>query len=134
MDASDLIEHDAILRIITPEDQEALEIIRHSCAHLVGHAVKQLYPEAKMVIGPVIADGFYYDIYSKRPFTPEDLAAIEQRMVELIAQDYDVVKHITARHDVVRLFKSVERITNCVSSKIWGLKLLRWGFTIIKNM
>lgn len=105
VDASDLIEHDAILRIITPEDQEALEIIRHSCAHLVGHAVKQLYPEAKMVIGPVIADGFYYDIYSKRPFTPEDLAAIEQRMVELIAQDYDVVKHITARHDVVRLFK-----------------------------
>ncbi|HHW4681581.1 MAG TPA: TGS domain-containing protein, partial [Xylella taiwanensis] len=105
VDASDLIEHDAILRIITPEDQEVLEIIRHSCAHLVGHAVKQLYPEAKMVIGPVIAEGFYYDIYSERPFTLEDLAAIEQRMVELIAQDYDVVKRIAPREDVVRLFK-----------------------------
>ncbi|MGV2837524.1 threonine--tRNA ligase, partial [Pseudomonas shirazensis] len=62
VDACDLIEHDATLQIITPKDEEGLEIIRHSCAHLVGHAVKQLYPTAKMVIGPVIDDGFYYDI------------------------------------------------------------------------
>ena len=75
VDASDVIDHDAGLRIITPKDQEGVEIIRHSCAHLVGHAVKQLYPDAKMVIGPVIDEGFYYDIHSERPFTPDDLAA-----------------------------------------------------------
>ncbi|WP_156356684.1 TGS domain-containing protein, partial [Pseudomonas sp. NBRC 111142] len=62
VDACDLIEHDATLQIITPKDEEGLEIIRHSCAHLIGHAVKQLYPTAKMVIGPVIDEGFYYDI------------------------------------------------------------------------
>lgn len=82
VDASDLIDHDATLHIITPKDEEGLEIIRHSCAHLIGHAVKQLYPSAKMVIGPVIEDGFYYDIAYERPFTPEDLAAIEARMKE----------------------------------------------------
>ena len=65
----DLIERDASLQIITPKDEEGLEIIRHSCAHLVGHAVKQLYPNAKMVIGPVIDEGFYYDIAIDRPFT-----------------------------------------------------------------
>src|SRR5690606_6350081 len=72
VDASDLIDRDAALRIITPKDQEGVEIIRHSAAHLVGHAVKQLYPDAKMVIGPVIEEGFYYDIWNERPFTPED--------------------------------------------------------------
>ena len=106
VDASDLIDHDAALRIITPKDAEGVEIIRHSCAHLVGHAVKQLYPDVKMVIGPVIAEGFYYDIYSERPFTPEDLAAVEQRMQELIAQDYDVIKKMTPRAEVVEVFKA----------------------------
>ncbi len=106
VDASDVIDHDASLRIITAKDEEGVEIIRHSCAHLVGHAVKQLYPEAKMVIGPVIAEGFYYDIYNERPFTPEDLAAIEKRMGELIAQDYDVVKKVTPRAEVVEIFKA----------------------------
>ena len=106
VDASDRIDHDASLRIITPKDAEGLEIIRHSSAHLVGHAVKQLFPEAKMVIGPVIAEGFYYDIWNERPFTPEDLAAIEQRMQELIAQDYDVVKKVTPRAEVIEVFKS----------------------------
>ena len=104
VDASDVIDHDAGLRIITPKDQEGVEIIRHSCAHLVGHAVKQLYPDAKMVIGPVIDEGFYYDIHSERPFTPDDLAAIEQRMRELIAQDYDVVKKMTPRDEVIEEF------------------------------
>ena len=104
VDASDVIDHDAGLRIITPKDQEGVEIIRHSCAHLVGHAVKQLYPDAKMVIGPVIDEGFYYDILSERPFTPDDLAAIEQRMRELIAQDYDVVKKMTPRDEVIEEF------------------------------
>lgn len=105
VDASDVIEADARLRIITAKDPEGVEIIRHSCAHLVGHAVKQLYPEVKMVIGPVIEDGFYYDIYSERPFTPEDMAAIEARMAELIAQDYDVIKKMTPRAEVIEVFK-----------------------------
>lgn len=105
VDAGDVIDHDANVRIITPKDEEGVEIIRHSCAHLVGHAVKQLYPEAKMVIGPVIAEGFYYDIYSQTPFTPEDMAAIEQRMRELIDQDYDVVKKMTPREEVIRIFQ-----------------------------
>ncbi|MEJ7688364.1 MAG: threonine--tRNA ligase [Variovorax sp.] len=106
VDASDLIDHDAKLQIITPKDDEGLEIIRHSTAHLVGHAVKQLYPTAKMVIGPVIDEGFYYDISYERPFTPEDVAAIEARMRELIAQDYDVVKKVTPRAEVMEVFKS----------------------------
>ena len=106
VDASDRIDHDASLRIITPKDEEGLEIIRHSSAHLVGHAVKQLFPAAKMVIGPVIAEGFYYDIWNERPFTPEDLAAIEQRMRELIEQDYDVVKKVTPRAEVIQVFQS----------------------------
>ena len=104
VDACDLIEHDASLQIITPKDEEGLEIIRHSCAHLVGHAVKQLYPSAKMVIGPVIEDGFYYDIWREQPFTPEDMAAIEQRMRELIDTEYDVVKRMTPREQVIETF------------------------------
>jgi len=106
VDASDLIESDAALHIITPKDEEGLEIIRHSCAHLIGHAVKQLYPTAKMVIGPVIAEGFYYDIWYERPFTPDDMAAIEKRMLELIEKDYDVVKKVTPRDEVIAVFKS----------------------------
>ncbi|MCL1633042.1 threonine--tRNA ligase [Luteimonas sp. SX5] len=106
VDASDRIDRDAKLQIITPKDDEGVEIIRHSTAHLVGHAVKQLYPTAKMVIGPVIDEGFYYDIWYERPFTPEDMAAIEQRMRELIAQDYDVVKKVTPRDEVLEVFKS----------------------------
>ncbi len=77
VDVCDLIDHDATLSIITPKDAEGLEIIRHSYAHLIGHAVKQLYPTANMVIGPVIEDGFYYDIAYEHPFTPDDMAAIE---------------------------------------------------------
>ncbi len=106
VDASDIIDHDARLQIITPKDDEGLEIIRHSTAHLVGHAVKQLYPTAKMVIGPVIDEGFYYDIAYERPFTPDDMTAIEQRMRELIAQDYDVVKKVTPRAEVIEVFAS----------------------------
>ncbi len=105
MDLSDAITHDARVEIITARDDAGLEIIRHSCAHLVGHAVKQLYPSAKMVIGPVIDDGFYYDIAFDRPFTQEDLLAIEQRMKILIARDYDVVKRMTSRAETIRLFR-----------------------------
>ena len=105
VDASDPIYEDASVQIITPKDKEGVEIIRHSCAHLVGHAVKQLYPDAKMVIGPVIEDGFYYDIATEKPFTPEDVAAIEARMKELINQDYDVVKIMTPRAETVKIFQ-----------------------------
>ena len=105
LDACDVIAQDATLQIITPKDQEGVDIIRHSCAHLIGHAVKQLYPTAKMVIGPVIEEGFYYDISYERPFTPEDVAAIEARMKELLAQDYDVVKKMTPRAEVIKVFE-----------------------------
>lgn len=104
VDARDPITTDATVQIITAKDAEGVEIIRHSCAHLLGHAVKQLYPEVKMVIGPVIEDGFYYDIYSERPFTPEDMQAIEARMKTLIDQDYDVIKKITPRDEVIKTF------------------------------
>lgn len=104
-DACDLIAEDSAVQIITSKDQEGVEIIRHSCAHLVGHAVKQLYPNAKMVIGPVIEDGFYYDIATEKPFTPEDMAAIEARMQKLIAQNYDVIKIMTPRAEAVKTFR-----------------------------
>ena len=105
VDACDPITEDSTVQIITPKDQEGVEIIRHSCAHLVGHAVKQLYPNAKMVIGPVIEEGFYYDIATEKPFTPEDVVAIEARMKELIAQDYDVIKIMTPRAETIKIFQ-----------------------------
>ena len=106
VDACDPITEDSTVQIITPKDQEGVEIIRHSCAHLVGNAVKQLYPNAKMVIGPVIEEGFYYDIATEKPFTPEDVAAIEARMKELIAQDYDVIKIMTPRTETIKIFQN----------------------------
>lgn len=105
-DANDPITDDATVEIITAKDDAGLEIIRHSTAHLLGHAVKQLYPDVKMVIGPVIEDGFYYDIYSPRPFTPEDMEKIEQRMTQLINQDYDVIKKMTPRDEVIKTFQN----------------------------
>lgn len=105
VDACDLITADARVQVITPNDDEGLEIIRHSCAHLVGHAVKQLYPNAEMVIGPVIDDGFYYDIAYERPFTPEDMNAIETRMKALINQEYDVIKQRLPRDEALGIFR-----------------------------
>ncbi|MDW0358559.1 threonine--tRNA ligase [Halomonas venusta] len=105
VDACDLITADARVQVITPNDDEGLEIIRHSCAHLVGHAVKQLYPNAEMVIGPVIDDGFYYDIAYERPFTPEDMDAIETRMKALINQEYDVIKQRLPRDEALGIFR-----------------------------
>ncbi|MEE6074878.1 threonine--tRNA ligase [Avibacterium paragallinarum] len=91
-DACDLIEDDATLEIITAKDEDGLEIIRHSCAHLLGHAIKQLFPDVKMAIGPTIENGFYYDVDLDRSLTQEDLDAIEKRMHELAKTNYDVVK------------------------------------------
>ena len=104
VDACELITEDAEVTLITGRDQDGLDVIRHSFAHLVGHAVKQLYPQAKMAIGPVIDDGFYYDIDFERPFTPEDVAAIEKRIKELIKKDYDVVKKMTPIKEARRVF------------------------------
>ena len=91
-DACDVIDQDARLEIITAKDEDGLEIIRHSCAHLFGHAIKQLFPDVKMAIGPTIENGFYYDIDLDRSLTQEDLDAIEKRMLELAKTNYDVVK------------------------------------------
>jgi len=91
-DACDIIEQDSTLEIITAKDEDGLEIIRHSTAHLLGHAIKQLFPDVKMAIGPTIDNGFYYDIDLDRSLTQEDLDALEKRMLELAKTDYDVVK------------------------------------------
>ncbi|MFU2508788.1 threonine--tRNA ligase [Pseudoalteromonas sp. ASV78] len=92
VDACDLITDDSRLEIITAKDDDGLEIIRHSCAHLIGHAVKQLFPEAKMAIGPTIDNGFYYDIDMEHSLSQDDLEAIEKRMLQLAKTNYDVVK------------------------------------------
>ncbi len=105
VDACEIIDHDAKLRIITSRDDEGVEIIRHSFAHLMGHAVKQLYPDAKMAIGPVVENGFYYDIATEKPFTPEDVDAIEKRMNELINKDYDVIREVVSRDKAMETFK-----------------------------
>ncbi|MEW7867078.1 threonine--tRNA ligase [Aeromonas diversa] len=92
VDACELITEDAALSIITAKDEEGVEILRHSCAHLLGHAIKQLWPQTKMAIGPVIDNGFYYDVDLDRSLTDDDLAALEARMLELASKDYDVIK------------------------------------------
>ena len=91
-DACDLITEDSTLEIITAKDEDGLEIIRHSTAHLLGHAIKQLFPDVKMAIGPTIDNGFYYDVDLDRSLTQEDIDALEKRMLELAKTDYDVIK------------------------------------------
>jgi len=100
-----VVSQDARIEIITEKDPAGVDVVRHSCAHLLGQAVKQLYPEAKMAIGPVIEDGFYYDIDYERSFTPDDLARIEQRMHELAAHDYEVVRKSVPRNEAIRVFE-----------------------------
>ncbi|MBU3987837.1 MAG: threonine--tRNA ligase [Gammaproteobacteria bacterium] len=100
------IEQDAQLAIVTDKDPAGLEIIRHSTAHLLAYAVKELFPEAQVTIGPVIENGFYYDFAYKRPFTPEDLAAIEKRMLELAKKDFPVSREVLPRDKAVEFFKS----------------------------
>lgn len=91
-DACEMVDHDAQVTIITPKDKEGIDIIRHSCAHLLGHALKQLWPDTKMAIGPVIDNGFYYDVDTDHKFTAEDLEALDKRMHELAKTDYQVIK------------------------------------------
>ncbi|MEI4985369.1 threonine--tRNA ligase [Aeromonas caviae] len=106
VDACELIEADASLAIITAKDEEGLDILRHSCAHLLGHAIKQLWPQTKMAIGPVIDNGFYYDIDLDRTLTDEDLAALEERMLALAAKDYDVIKKKVSWQEARDVFES----------------------------
>ncbi|GIK87796.1 MAG: threonine--tRNA ligase [Burkholderiales bacterium] len=105
VDTSHVVDRDADVAIVTDRDPEGLEILRHSAAHLLAYAVKELFPEAQVTIGPVIEDGFYYDFSYKRPFTPEDLAAIEKRMVELARKDEPVVRRLMPRDDAVKFFR-----------------------------
>ena len=107
VDTSHVIERDAQLAIVTDKDADGLEIIRHSTAHLLAYAVKELFPDAQVTIGPVIENGFYYDFAYKRPFTPEDLAAIEKRMAELAAKDEPVLRRVLPRDEAVAYFKSL---------------------------
>jgi threonyl-tRNA synthetase len=107
VDTSFRIERDVNLAIVTERDPEGLEVIRHSCAHLLAQAVKQLFPAAQVTIGPVIEDGFYYDFAFKRPFTPEDLAAIEKRMQELAAKDLKVTRSEMVREEAIPFFRNM---------------------------
>ena len=107
VDTSYLIEQDTQLSIVTEKDADGLEMIRHSTAHLLAYAVKSLYPEAQVTIGPVIENGFFYDFSYKRPFTPEDLAAIEAKMTELAKKDEKVERRVLPRDEAVAHFKSI---------------------------
>ncbi len=107
VDTSFVIEHDSDVAIITERDEEGLEVIRHSCAHLMAQAVKTLYPEAQVTIGPVIDDGFYYDFAYERPFTPEDLLAIEKKMKELSSASLEVSRQVKSRDEAVEFFRGL---------------------------
>jgi threonyl-tRNA synthetase len=108
VDASQAITEDSEVEIITAKDAEGLEIIRHSCAHLLAHALKQLYPEIKLAIGPVIDNGFYYDILLETPLSDDDLEAIEKRMFELAKKNYNVVRKVVKREEALSVFKERE--------------------------
>lgn len=107
VDTSYLIDKDSALAIITAKDADGLELIRHSTAHLLAYAVKDLFPDAQVTIGPVIENGFFYDFSYKRPFTPEDMIAIEKRMTELATKDEPVTRRVLPRDDAVAHFKSI---------------------------
>jgi threonyl-tRNA synthetase len=107
VDTSYVIDRDAAVSIVTDKDPEGLEVLRHSTAHLLAYAVKELFPDAQVTIGPVIEDGFYYDFSYKRPFTPEDLAAIEKKMADLAQKNEPVSRSLLPRDDAVKLFEGI---------------------------
>jgi threonyl-tRNA synthetase len=107
VDTSYVMDKDAKLSIVTDKDPDGLDLIRHSTAHLLAYAVKELFPDAQVTIGPVIDNGFYYDFSYKRPFTPEDLEAIEKRMAELAKKDIPVSREVWKRDDAVKFFQSI---------------------------
>jgi threonyl-tRNA synthetase len=105
VDTAFVVERDADVAIVTAQDKDGLEILRHSTAHLLAHAVKELFPDAQVTIGPVVEDGFYYDFSYKRPFTPEDLGAIEKKMAEIAKRDYRVERRVMPRDEAVKFFR-----------------------------
>ncbi len=107
VDTSHLVEQDARVAIVTDRDSDGVEVLRHSCAHLMAQAVQRLFPEAQVTIGPVIEHGFYYDFAFERPFTPEDLAAIERTMAEIVKEDLVVERKLLQRDEAVRLFREM---------------------------
>jgi len=107
VDTSHVIAADAALAIVTDKDADGLDMIRHSTAHLLAYAVKSLYPDAQVTIGPVIDDGFFYDFSYKRPFTPDDLVAIEKKMTELAKQDIPVTRSVMPRDEAVSFFRDM---------------------------
>ena len=107
VDTSHVIEGDARVAIVTDRDSDGVEVLRHSCAHLMAQAVQRLFPEARVTIGPVIGDGFYYDFAYSRPFTPEDLGAIEQAMAEIVREDLGVARELLERDEAVELFRGM---------------------------
>ena len=107
VDTSHLVDDDAEVAIVTDRDEDGLDVIRHSTAHLLAQAVKELFPDAQVTIGPVIEDGFYYDFAYKRPFTEEDLEVIERKMTELAAQDFPVSRQLMDRDEAIRFFKGM---------------------------
>src|SRR6476661_4393883 len=131
VDTSHVIDHDAAVAIVTERDPAGLDVIRHSTAHLLAYAVKELFPDAQVTIGPVIENGFYYDFAYKRPFTPEDLEKIEKRMAELAKRDLPVSREEWKRDDAVKCFSSIgekykaEIISSIPSQE--GISLYREG-------
>ena len=104
-DLSDLVTNNSIIEPITTHDKDGLDILRHTCAHIFGHAIKQIYPEVKMVIGPVIENGFYYDILSKNPITEKDLQIIENRMRKLAKKNYSIKREVVSKDKAISIFK-----------------------------
>ena len=107
VDTSYVIDRDCQVSVVKGTDPEGLEVLRHSCAHLLAQAVKSLFPSAQVTIGPVIDDGFYYDFAYERAFTPEDLEAIEAKMRDLAKSDFKVIRSLLARDDAVVFFRSL---------------------------
>ncbi|MBF8072712.1 threonine--tRNA ligase [Klebsiella pneumoniae] len=132
VDACDPIESDSTLSIITAKDEEGLEIIRHSCAHLLGHAIKQLWPNTKMAIGPVVDNGFYYDVDLDHTLTQEDIDALEKRMHELAEKNYDVIKKKVSWHEAhVRYVRTAAHID--IFFMMIQARLVIMGNVFIKN-
>ena len=108
VDKEMLMSQDSNLRVITKKDKEYLEILRHSTAHLMAQAVKRLYPEAKVAIGPVIEDGFYYDFYCPKSFNEDDIEKIERKMQEIISEDYKIIRSTFTREEAIKFFTDIQ--------------------------
>ncbi|MDP6417809.1 MAG: TGS domain-containing protein, partial [Gammaproteobacteria bacterium] len=106
-DTSHVVDEDAEVAIVAERDKDGIEILRHSCAHLMAQAVQRLFPKAQVTIGPVIEDGFFYDFAFERPFTPEDLVAIEKTMDAIVKEDLEIERSIMSRADAVAMFKDM---------------------------